>query len=189
MKSIAVSRISSRLAAIAAGSTVAVLAATGVAQANPAYKYVKPYQRAAALAPNITDIEAVFTSTQPSADPMNPFSGTRGIASYGDAILSSLGTGLAPAADASQLFSDRRYPTNAPFNAGEADSTGVEIGLNNARQTVSISLVLDSFGHQVVPLTNPRVADGMLIADGPGAGVGSPNALFTFALNEVNIPG
>jgi hypothetical protein len=189
MKSIAVSRITSRLAAIAAGSTVAVLAATGVAQANPAYKYVKPYQRAAALAPNITDIEAVFTSTQPSADPLNPFSGTRGIASYGDAIMSSAGTGLGQAVDASQVYSDRRYPGNAPFNAGEADNTGVEIGVNDLQKTVSVSLVLDSFGHQVITLKNPRVEDGMLVADGPGAGVGSPNALFTFALNEVNIPG
>jgi hypothetical protein len=189
MQSIAVSRITSRLAAIAAGSTVAVLAATGVAQANPAYKYVKPYQQAAALAPNITDIEAVFTSTQPSSDPMNPFSGTRGIASYGDAIMSSLGTGLVPAVDASQVFSDRRYPGNAPFNAGEADNTGVEIGVNNVSKTITISLVLDSFGNRGVTLSNPRVADGMLLADGPGAGAGSPNALFAFALNEVNIPG
>jgi hypothetical protein len=187
MQSIAASRITSRLAAIAAGSTVAVLAATGVAQANPAYNYVKPYRDAAAVAPNFTDVRAVFTTTQPSS---NPMTGGSGLASYGNALLSYNGKALVPAQDASQLFSDRLYPsTFAPFNVNEADSTGVLIALNDKQKTVSVSLRLDSWGGTIVPLTSPRVEDGMLVADGPGAGTGSPKALVAIALNEVNIPG
>jgi hypothetical protein len=64
----------------------------------------------------------------------------------------------------------------------------VQIGVNDKTQTVTASLVLYSWGGTTVRLRNLRVLDGMLVADGPGAGTGSPEALFAFALDEVNVP-
>jgi hypothetical protein len=183
-----ITKFMSRVGAIAAGGTIAMVAATGVAQANPAYNYVKPYRDYAVQAPGTNEVEASFTSTQPASNPLDPTSGQKGIASYGDALLTSKGTGLTTAQAAAQLFSDRLYPSGAPFNSGAADSTGVQMAVNDKTQTVSVSLVLYSWGNVTVRLKNLRVLDGMLVADGPGAGTGSPEALFAFALDEVNVP-
>jgi hypothetical protein len=183
-----VSRVASRLAVALAVGAAVTAASAGVAHADAAYQYVKPYRAYAAQNPFSNEVRAVFTSMQPALKPMKPTSGTMGIASYGSTDLGSTATGLASAQTASQLFSDRLYPDGSPFADTQADTTGLEIDLNNKTQTVTLFLDLDTYG-TTEQLSNPRVEDGMLLADGPGAGTGAPTALFTIALNEISVPG
>jgi len=90
-----------------------------------------------------------------------------------------------------ELFSDRTtgtYPAQ-PFDRNQADQLGLKLTDNPSTGTATVTLTALSWGGAQQQLTNLRIEDGMLVADGASIGNQPVTGLYVLSCGIQNIPG
>lgn len=88
-----------------------------------------------------------------------------------------------------QLFSDRQSSAGQPFDQGRADQLGLSLYNNPTTGTTTITLTALSWGGGQQQLTNLRMEDGVLLADGAAIGNQPVPGLFALSCGVEYIPG
>jgi hypothetical protein len=82
-----------------------------------------------------------------------------------------------------QYFSDRPHgPAAAPFSPDTRDRIGLNVFARQDTRTVRVELVLLSWGYVRSELSGLRIADDVLVGDGPSVGQQTPSALYGLSL-------